>query len=549
MFVAMPTASSTPNKRPLFVIFITVFIDLVGFGMIIPLSPFLAQKFGADSFQVGLLMAIYSAFQFLFSPFWGRISDRIGRRPVLLVSLFGAAVSHLVFGIAGSLTLLFVARAFAGLFGANISTAMAYIADVTGEKERSKGMGLIGAAFGLGFVCGPAIGGLIAVYNPEYVALAAAAICFANFILAFFVLKESLSPEIRARLKKRGSRMASLIRAFRQPILNSLLGVSFLTSFGLSCMEASLFLYVKDIFGWSLQLASFGFAYVGIAMAFNQGFLVRRLLPKYGEPPLLFVGTLLFGVSLVLTGAASEVWMLAVTMTMLALGSGFVNPSVHGSVSLLSDEDQQGEAMGVVQSLSALARILGPPIGGYMYAAYAPSAPFYFGGFTALLAFGVIAVQYRRLPSAAKVDGARGSVGSDGRGNGTGVGSGAKNAPKLRGDGTANDRHELVPGEIGRYQLQNIASNELPYVFVNLEACELEIPADDKWMFKKLVTVAPAELLAKLPTLSSDKQYPVLLIDQNGSLSKRASRDLTIAGYMNVFVVAGGLTGFSKDLG
>ncbi len=535
MFVAMPTASSNPvsNKRPLFVIFITVFIDLVGFGMIIPLSPFLAQKFGADSFQVGLLMAAYSGFQFLFSPFWGRMSDRIGRRPVLLISLFGSAASHLVFGIAGSLNLLFIARAFAGMFGANISTAMAYIADVTGEKERSKGMGLIGAAFGLGFVCGPALGGIIAIYKPEYVAFVASAICFANFIMAYFVLNESLSPEIRARLKKRASRVASLLRAFRQPILNSLLGVSFLTSFGLSCMEASLFLFVKDIFGWSLQLASFGFAYVGIAMAFNQGFLVRRLLPKYGEPPLLFAGTLLFGLALILTGAASHVWMLGISMTMLALGSGFVNPSVNGSVSLLSDKDQQGEAMGVVQSLSALARILGPPIGGYMYAAYAPSAPFYFGGFTALLAFVVVTVQFRKLPSAAK----------------TGVGPKSRVASKLRGDGTISDRHELQPGELGRYQLQNIASNSLPYVFVNLESSPLVIPSQDGWMFKKLVAISPRELLEKLPDLSADKQYPVLLIDRNGALSQKASRQLTIAGYMNVFIVAGGLEGFVKDLG
>lgn len=517
----MSNAAPKPNRRPLFVIFMTVFIDLVGFGMIIPLSPYLAQKFGADSFQVGLLMAIYSGFQFLFSPFWGRLSDRIGRRPVLLISLFGSAASHLVFGIAGSLTVLFAARAFAGLFGANISTAMAYIADVTGEKERSKGMGLIGAAFGLGFVCGPALGGIIAIYKAEYVAFAASFICFANLIMAFFVLKESLSPEIRANLKKRGSRVASFVRAFKVPVLNSLLGISFLTAFGLSAMEASLFLYVKDVFGWSLELASFGFAYVGIAMAFNQGFLVRRLLPKYGEPPLLFFGTLLFALALLLTGFASHVWMLGVSMTLLALGSGFVNPSVNGSVSLLSEANQQGEAMGVVQSLSALARILGPPIGGYLYAAFAPSAPFYFGGASALVAFFMVAVQYKKLPSAAK-------------GGGAGVASG---------------RHAIEVGQIGRFQLQNITAQELPYVFVNLESSALDIPAGDERMFSKLVTVAPRDLVSRMPSLSADKQYPVLLIDRDGSLSAKAARDLTIAGYMNVFTVAGGMIGFAKDLG
>lgn len=516
----MSNAAPKANRRPLFVIFMTVFIDLVGFGMIIPLSPYLAQKFGADSFQVGLLMAIYSGFQFFFSPFWGRLSDRIGRRPVLLISLFGSAASHLVFGIAGSLTVLFAARAFAGLFGANISTAMAYIADITGEKERSKGMGLIGAAFGLGFVCGPALGGIIAIYKPEYVAFAASFICFANFAMAFFVLKESLSPEVRANLKKRGSRVASFIRAFRVPILNSLLAISFLTAFGLSAMEASLFLYVKDVFGWSLEHASFGFAYVGIAMAFNQGFLVRRLLPKYGEPPLLLFGTLLFASALLLTGFASHVWMLGVSMTLLALGSGFVNPSVNGSVSLLSEANQQGEAMGVVQSLSALARILGPPIGGYLYAAFAPSAPFYFGGASAMLAFVLVAVQYRKLPSAAKA-----------------------------GSAEANGRHPIDVGQIGRFQLQNITAQELPYVFVNLESSPLEIPSGDERMFAKMVQIAPRDLVSRLPSLSADKQYPVLLIDRDGSLSAKAARDLTIAGYMNVFTVAGGMVGFVKDLG
>ena len=162
------------KKSPLAVIFLTVFLDLVGFGIIIPLSPYLAREFGASAFEVGMLMAVYSAMQFLFSPFWGGLSDRLGRRPILLVSIAGTALAHTLFYFAHDLWLLFLARTLAGIFGANISTAMAYIADVTSEKDRSKNMGLIGAAFGLGFVLGPAIAGMLTGLGENFPALAAA---------------------------------------------------------------------------------------------------------------------------------------------------------------------------------------------------------------------------------------------------------------------------------------------------------------------------------------------------------------------------------------
>ena len=510
---------SKPNQSPLFIIFITVFIDLIGFGMIIPLSPYFAQNFGANSFEVGLLMAIYSGFQFVFSPFWGRLSDRIGRRPVLLVSLMGAALAHLLFGLAGSLTVLFIARAFAGLFGANISTAMAYIADVTGHKERSKGMGLIGAAFGLGFVFGPALGGMIASYSPTAVAYTASAICFLNFVWAFFKLKES---RIGNTETKRPSRLTSFLQAFKKPVVSNLLLISFSASLAMAAMEASLFLYVKDLLGWSLQTASFGFAYVGIAMAFNQGFLVRKVLPKFGEPVLLLVGTFLFALSLALIALPPTVTSLAIAMTILALGVGFVNPSINGSISQLTSSDEQGETLGVVQSLSALARILGPPAGGWLYAVYSPHAPFAFGAGIAFIGFILVVAQYKKLPSGAKI--------------------------KTEGATVNGGRDEMELGEVGLFQLRNLLQVVTPYLFFQLEM--VSAPHSEKLtLLLKTVELLPSgDAKAALEAKNAPKHQPILLICENGSQSKKTASLLEASGYINVYRVAGGFQGLNREL-
>jgi len=388
------------SKKPLAVIFLTVFIDLVGFGIIIPLNPYLAREFGATPLHVGLLMAIYSALQFLFSPFWGQVSDRIGRRPVLLLSLFGTSLAHAFFFTSTSLLGLFVARALAGFFSANISTAMAYIADVSENKDRSKSMGLIGAAFGLGFVLGPALGGVVAHWGESLPALAASAICMANFIFAVFVLRESLPPEKRS-LQVRKSRIKSILEKVRRPVAGPLLLAYFSYSFAMANMEASLFLLVKDRFLLSMAQASYGFAYVGVCMAITQGLLIRRLLPVWGERGLLFSGFILFTVAMFLTAVSPNLWVLALAMTVMAVGGGFINPSVHGTLSNLAGPHEQGEVLGVSQSLAALARIIGPPVGGFLYMSLAFSAPFVFAGLTALVGFFVITKIRGKIPQTA----------------------------------------------------------------------------------------------------------------------------------------------------
>lgn len=378
------------EKKRFLVIFLTVFMDLVGFGIVIPMNPYLARQFGADPLQVGLLMTIFSGLQFLFSPIWGQLSDRVGRRPVILFSVLGSSVAHLAFGFSTSLTGLFLARGLAGLFGGNISAAMAAVADITTPKDRAKGMGLIGAAFGLGFVLGPFLGGLFAVvgarlgdqppFGASFPAIAASAICFLNFLLAWRIFPET-NPRLvnpgKQTLTKRQPRFALLIHLLRKPVLKDVLIIYFLSSLAMAHMEASLFMLVQDRYSWSMTTASLGFAYVGVIIAITQGGLIRRTLPKWGEARSFLIGLSLMAVGFAGVGWVTSVGWLAVAVTLLALGNGFSNPSLSGSVSLLSPEEEQGGTMGVNQSLSALGRILGPALGGWFYKSSGASTPFY----------------------------------------------------------------------------------------------------------------------------------------------------------------------------
>ncbi len=393
---------------PKVIIFITVFIDLIGFGIIIPLSPYLARNFGADAFQVGLLMSIYSLMQFLFAPFWGQMSDNHGRRPIILLSLLGAAASHLLFAFGSSLWVLFVARGLAGMFGANISTAMAYIADVTDEKDRSKGMGMIGAAFGLGFMLGPFLGGIsgdlgmmlgsLPPFGESFPAVVAAAICFVNFLAAIRFLPESRKVAQGYVYRQKKPRLQLFFKHIKKPVVGQLILIFFLSSFGMAHMEASLFLYVQDVFSWSLIKASMGFAYVGLVMVITQGYLIRKFLPKYGERRLMLIGLLLGGLGLSGIAYADEVWKLALFTTFLGLGVGLSNPSITGSISLLSGKDEQGGVMGVNQSLSAVARIIGPALGGWFYRDISMGSPFLVAGGLLLLGMIIGFLVYDKIP-------------------------------------------------------------------------------------------------------------------------------------------------------
>ncbi len=392
------------DKR-LIIIFLTVFIDLVGFGIIIPMNPYLAKVFGASPLQVGLLMSVYSLMQFIFSPLWGQLSDRIGRRPVILVSLLGASCAHLGFAFATTFWGLVLARSLAGLFGGNLSTAMAYIADITDEKDRSKGMGMIGAAFGLGFILGPSMGGILSDLGSKmgsvppvgqsFPAVVASMICLFNFVFAYYALPES---RVGGKVVSRGSRLQKILGALGTPVLGTLMFVLFLNTFALAHVEASLFMYVQDVFGWSQSQASYGFAYIGVIMVITQGYLIRKWLPKFGERKILIAGLALSAVGFALSSLSAQVWLLGLGVTALGFGNGLANPSLNGSMSLLSGKDVQGNNLGVSQSLSSLARILGPAVGGAVYQQLGPRSPFVAASLVTVVGLGIAFSVRQRMP-------------------------------------------------------------------------------------------------------------------------------------------------------
>ncbi|MBO9667187.1 MAG: MFS transporter, partial [Bdellovibrio sp.] len=316
-----------------------------------------------------------------------------------------------LFAWARSLEWLFIARLFAGFFGASLSTASAYISDITPKHERSKGMALIGAAFGLGFVVGPALGGGLAVwgrhindaphFDTSFAAIWVAGLCFANFLFGIKFLKESLSEKSESAAKKK--RFSVMWHYLNIKTVGALMAVFGLCSLAMSGMEATLILYMGEKFQWGIKQVSFGFAYIGVIIIFTQGFLVRRMLPKFGERTVLRTGLLLFAVGLSLIAVSSTLSMMAIAMTLLSVGNGLTNPSTLGSISLLTDPKEQGAAMGVTQSMASLGRILGPAIGGALYGSVAITAPFWVSGALAFVGLGIVLVNYKMIPDHARV--------------------------------------------------------------------------------------------------------------------------------------------------
>ena len=349
---------------PLLVIFVTVFIDLLGFGIIIPLLPFYAEHFGASALVVGLLSTSFSLMQFLFAPFWGRLSDRIGRRPVILIGLIGSALSYSLFALATSLPMLFVARCLAGIAGANIPTAQAFIADITTRENRARGMGMIGAAFGLGFIFGPAIGGFLSHWGYAAPAWFAAALSFANFVAALVLLPESRSATGEGA---RPGRLEAFKRALVRPHLPLVLLVYFLVLAAFSSFEATFALFSERQFGFTSTTIGYMFAWIGIVLATVQGALVGRVAKRVGEQRIVPVAIVTIAVGLVLIAASGSVPALALASGVLALGMGFNSPSMLSAISQLADPRDQGSTLGVSQSLGSLARIVGPAWGGWVF--------------------------------------------------------------------------------------------------------------------------------------------------------------------------------------
>ncbi len=351
----------------------------MGFGIVIPLLPLYAQRFGAGAVAVAWLLAVYSLMQFLFAPAWGRLSDRVGRRPVLLVGLFGSAAGYLAFGVAGSLPVLFIARAVSGAAGANVGVAQAYIADVTRPEERAKGMGMIGAAFGLGFIVGPAIGGVLSRWGFAAPFLFAAALTCANALLAVFRLPESLPPERRSgRPSSFGlaDRARALFGRATPGRLRALYLAGFLFTLSFAGMEGTFSLWADARWHATRHGVAFLFVYLGAVSAIAQGAVVGRLVRRTGERPAALLG--LGCVAAGLAGAAlAPSWpVLFAALGLLAFGQGVASPTVSSLVSHQGAPGEQGRVLGIYQSLSALGRAAGPVAGGVALAHVGLAAPF-----------------------------------------------------------------------------------------------------------------------------------------------------------------------------
>ena len=355
------------RRSPLIVIFTTVFIDLIGFGIVIPVLPFYAEGtiFNATPRTVGLLFASYSIMQLIFSPVLGGLSDKHGRRPVLLLSIIGTGIGFLVLGFARTIFMLFVGRILDGITGGNISTAQAYIADITTTENRAKGMGLIGAAFGLGFIFGPALGGILSQWGIHVPFVFAAALCFANAVLLYFTLPETVTPDHPAKNRAAGGRsFRHVLNSFKQPRLAFVLVIYFLFIVAFSIMTTSFSLYTMFRFGYDATHTGYLFAYVGLIAVIIQGGLIGRLVKRFGELPLVIFGALCFAISLFAVPfvgpAAGGLAALLVGGGVFSMGNSLATPALTSLASKSVGPGEQGVVLGVTQSVASLARAVGP---------------------------------------------------------------------------------------------------------------------------------------------------------------------------------------------
>jgi DHA1 family tetracycline resistance protein-like MFS transporter len=387
------------KKPSALIIFLTVFIDLIGFGIVLPLIPIFSRDFGASEMLGGVIMASFSAMQFVFAPFWGRLSDRIGRRPVILIGLAGSTISYAIFAVACGLEgeakqyalwVILGSRMLAGVMGANISVAQAYMADVSTPEKRSKSMGLIGMAFGLGFVLGPFVGALSLAHfgltGPGWIA---AGFCGLAFLFAAMKLVESRKPD--SDIAPQRPHLQQIGHVLRQPRVGLLIGLFFLATFCFTTFETTLGWLVQNNFGLDtkkpedLRKIAYLFGFAGVLGALVQGGMIGRLVKKYGEPKIIMLALLLTGISLAPLPFAKTWTGLLIALGAFAIGSSLARPPIFGMISLLSPQDEQGATIGVAQSAGSLARIFGPIFAGACFQ-YQQELPYLICGGIAVLA-------------------------------------------------------------------------------------------------------------------------------------------------------------------
>lgn len=374
-----------------------MFIDLLGFGIVIPLLPTFSENvLNMHETTIGLVAGIFSLMQFIFNPLWGRLSDIYGRKPIIIFSLTGNVLSYVVLGLVlsgvfKSITLLFISRAMAGFFSANIGAAMAYISDITDIKNRSKGMGIIGAAFGLGFVFGPFTGGILAqrfgfgvpVFLSAFMSLTA-------LILAFIILEESLPVDLRRKefSFRLGVGIDKLKEALLHPNVGFLIVLYFIMTFSIANIYSTLQLYTESRYGFNFNIEeiSYLFAYIGVIGAGVQGLLIRPLVKYFEERKILITGNFIMAIGLgTIPFSSHNLFLLLLSLFLTGLGNGLNMPMTLSLVSKYTDRDEQGGILGINQSLSSLARFLGPSWGGFVYERIGYAAPFMTGGIFMIL--------------------------------------------------------------------------------------------------------------------------------------------------------------------
>lgn len=389
-----PKRSPEDRKRfaALMVIFFTVFIDLVGFGIIIPvLQPYAMGEFGATKFQAGVLMGVFSMVQFFFTPLWGWLSDRFGRKPILLLTLFGLSLSYVVLGLANSLAMLFAGRMLAGFFGGNIAIAQSYVADVTPPEKRAHGMGLIGAAFGLGFTLGPMIGGILSHWGyaaPSYAAAVASGLAF---LFGLFVLEESYPKEKRHHPEKMRHPILNIAKVYSEVQLRNVVYANFLWTTAFSMWEVVLVLFIGSVVFPDLAEADLPmrvgliFGAMGLLSAFIQGGMIRQLVKRVDERKLTHLGIVVYilgslgFVGYLLGSFEGSLAALSPALLLVAVGSAFMNTLPGTIASRLVGPNRQGEALGAFRGMGSLGRVFGPPIGAYLFAHLHPGAPYLAG--------------------------------------------------------------------------------------------------------------------------------------------------------------------------
>ena len=392
------------QRKPLLTLFVTIFIDLLGFGIIIPILPVFAKKLAVDSgipispdVAVGWVAASFSLMQFIFAPLWGSVSDRIGRRPIILGSILATALGYLLLLFSDTLVLLLLARIVAGIGSANIAAAQAYIADITPPHERAKRMGLIGAAFGLGFVFGPPLGG--ALYHQggmDAIAWFTAALCIINFIMAWFALPESLKTGSGKRAVF-SNPLKGIMRSFGTHITGELFAIFFLFVIAFSMMQTNASLLWTEKYGVSEKANGGLFGYIGICSALVQGLLIGWFSKRIGEKKMLVWGILLMAFGLTGIPFPPQDWFYPLTGVFLlgiVVANGLMNPAINALVSVHTPAESQGTVLGALQSTGALARGIGPVLAGYLYSVDY-HIPYISSGLLMLLAF-VLALRLLR---------------------------------------------------------------------------------------------------------------------------------------------------------